>query len=232
MLENFQAIKIEEPSTIIIRQIRNHIASGNFKPGDKLPPERKLAEAFGVSRHIVRDAIQKLEIYGVLKTLPQSGTVISGIGIIALEGIISDVLTMEETDFESLVETRVLLELKTAEKAALQRTTDNIKSLKSALEAHEAKVVSGLSAVEEDLLFHIQIAEASGNKVLKCLMTIITPDIIKHFTKLNVCDDTRALKTIKEHKDILDCIIAKDTIGARKAMEHHLFDISNFSKNK
>jgi len=52
-----------------------------------------------------RDALQKLEFYGILRTLPQSGTVVAGMGIAALEGLITDVLQLEESDFHSLVET-------------------------------------------------------------------------------------------------------------------------------
>lgn len=230
MLENFSEIKVEAPSDKIIRQIRALITSGQLSPGDKLPPERKLSERFGVGRSVVRDAIRKLEFYGIVKTQPQSGTVIAGLGIVALEGLITDVLNIEETDFHSLVETRVLLEVNAAGSAAERRTTDDIISITNALDAHKKKVTLGESAVEEDLLFHIKIAEASKNKVLKSLMLIITPDIVKNFTQLNVCSDNRAEQTIEEHRKILDCIINQDVKSAEIAMRNHLQDILNFSK--
>ena len=87
MLHNFQEIRIESPVDKIIRQIRELITSGQLNPGDKLPPERKLAERLGVGRSNVRDAIKKLEFYGILKTVPQSGTIVAGMGITALETI-------------------------------------------------------------------------------------------------------------------------------------------------
>ena len=124
LLANFKEIKIESPVDKIIKQIRGQITSGQLKPGDRLPPERKLAEKLGVGRSNVRDAIKKLEFYGILKTLPQSGTIVAGMGIAALEGLISDVLRMEDSDFASLVETRVLLETNSARFAALRRTDD------------------------------------------------------------------------------------------------------------
>ena len=230
MLDNFREIQVENPSDIIIRQIRSLITSGQLNPGDKLPPERKLAEKFGIGRSVVRDAIRKLEFYGIVRTLPQSGTVIAGIGIVALEGLITDVLNIEETDFASLVETRVLLEVNAAGMAAERRTVDDIIKLESALAAYEVKVSKGDSAVEEDLLFHIKIAEASGNIVLKSLMLIITPDIVKNFTQLNVCREDRVFLTLKEHRDILDQIKNQNKVGAEEAMRHHLSDIVNFSK--
>ncbi|MEL7424827.1 MAG: GntR family transcriptional regulator, partial [Bacteroidota bacterium] len=126
MLENFSEIKVDSPVDKIIKQIRALITSGQLAPGDRLPAERKLAEKLGVSRTNVRDAIQKLEFYGILKTLPQSGTVVAGMGITALEGLITDVLRLEKSDFASLVETRVVLEVKAAELAAVRRTENDL----------------------------------------------------------------------------------------------------------
>ena len=109
LLNTFKEIVIEKPGDKIIKQIQELISSGQLKPGDKLPSERMLSEKFGVGRTYVRDAIRKLEFYGILKTLPQSGTVVAGLGITALEGLISDVLQLQGNDFHSLIETRVLL---------------------------------------------------------------------------------------------------------------------------
>ena len=101
MIENFREIKVETPHNKIIRQIRSLITSGQLRPGDRLPSERKLAEKFGLGRSVVRDAILKLEIYGIVKTHPQSGTVVAGIGLVALEGLITNVLELDQHDFNS-----------------------------------------------------------------------------------------------------------------------------------
>ena len=229
MLGNLQKINIENTVDIIIRQIRSLIASGELKPGDKLPPERKLADHLGVGRSAVRDAIRKLEFYGILKTLPQSGTVVAGMGIAALEGLISDVLELEDSDFASLVETRVILEINAAQYAAERRTEDDIESLQMALEAYEIKVLDGQQAVEEDLLFHLKIAEASKNTVLKSLMLIITPDIITHYITLEICKDGRFYQSLDEHKEILKYIIDNEPELAGKAMRNHLKDVLQYS---
>lgn len=232
MIDRFSEIKVETPVDKIIRQIRTLITSGELSSGDKLPPERRLSEKFGVGRSVVRDAIRKLEFYGIVKTQPQSGTVIEGMGIVALEGLITDVLNIEHTDFKSLVETRLLLEIESAGKAAERRTVDDIVILQHALNDYEDKIAQGVSAVEEDLLFHLKIAEASGNSVLNSLMLIITPDIVKSFTELNVCKDDRIQSTLEEHREILDQIIAQNSVGAQEAMRNHLKDILDYSNEK
>ncbi len=231
VLSNFQEIRIESPVDKIIRQIRELITSGQLNPGDKLPPERKLAEKLGVGRSNVRDAIKKLEFYGILKTLPQSGTIVSGMGIAALEGLISDVLKIENSDFASLVETRVLMETESAKLAALRRTDEDIQDIKEALEAYEHKVSLNQQAVEEDLMFHLKIAEASKNTVLKSLMLIITPDIINNFIKLDICKDGRSNEALDEHKIILEHIIAQEPEEAAAAMQIHLKDVFDYSQD-
>ena len=95
VLKNLKEVVTEKPVDVIIRQIKDLLISGQLKPGDKLPPERKLSEIFGVGRTHVRDAIRRLEFYGILKTRPQSGTFVAAIGISALEGLIADVLKID-----------------------------------------------------------------------------------------------------------------------------------------
>ncbi len=224
-------IKVGNPVDMIISQIRDLIVSQTLKSGEKLPPERKLAEQFGVSRSQVREAINKLQFYGMVKVLPQSGTIVSGGGIIAMQGIITDVLKIEKSDFKSLVDTRILLEKEAARLAAIHRTTEDIRSITDALLKYEHKLSMNKDAVEEDLMFHVKIAEASGNTVLKSLMLIITPDIVKSMKEFKICNEVSNHKTITEHRQILDSIINQKPEEAINAMEIHLDDVLKFSKS-
>ena len=230
MLENLNKIQVKNPVDLIIEQIRELIISGSINPGDKLPPERKLADHLGVSRSQIREAINKLQIYGIVKVRPQSGTYIAGIGIVAIEGLITDILKLEKADFKSLVDTRVLLEKEAARLAAIHSTKDDLVQLSNALNLYEEKLIQGKGAVEEDLIFHLKLAEASKNSVLKTLMMIITPDIVKSFINLKVCNDRNNRKTVEEHRLILDMIANKDPDGAVRAMEQHLLEVKEFSK--
>ncbi len=229
MLENLQKIRIKKPVDLIIEQIRELIISGSLKPGSKLPPERKLAEHLEVSRGQVREAISKLEVYGIVKVQPQSGTTVNGIGIVALEGLLTDILRIEKADFKSLVDTRVLLEKEAARLAAINRTDDNMLQMSSALDDYEKKLSENPLALEEDLLFHLKIAEASKNIVLRSMMMIITPDILKSYTNLKVCTVATNKKTIEEHRTILEMIYERNPEEAMVSMGLHLDDVRKFS---
>lgn len=228
MLNNFSPIIVETPVDKIIRQIRDLITTGQLKPGDRLPPERKLCEKLAVGRTHLRDALKKLEFYGILKTLPQSGTVVAGMGLPALEGLITDMLQLRGNDFKSLIETRVILETNIAELAAKNRTQEDLKEIEIALEAHRKKIVTGADAVEEDLLFHLKIAEASKNSVLNSLMLIIIPDIMQYFKKHNICGERRSEIAIEQHETILSNIRSGDVETIRASMTAHLSEITDF----
>ena len=231
MLENFNQIRVDSPVDMIMKQMRALITSGQLAPGDRLPAERKLAEKLGVSRSHVRDALRKLEFYGILRTLPQSGTVVAGLGITALEGLITDVLQLEESDFASLVETRVMLEIQCSRLAAERRSKDDLVKIERALGAYEAKIAGGAAAVEEDLMYHLSIADASKNGAMKSLMMVITPDIVRHYRSLSICTDKTNFKAHFEHEEILRYIRDQDPDRVEEAMRRHLQDVTEFSES-
>jgi len=215
----------------IIRKIKDLINFKNLEPGDKLPSERTLSEKFDVSRNSVRAAIQRLEFYGLLNCIPQSGTFVADIGVTAMNGMIDDILSLETPDFKSLVETRILLELKTVRLAAMRRTDKDLAEMKAALEAHKEKVINGEDAVQEDLLFHLAIAKASGNSTMNTFMLIITPEIITNFETYHVCDQGTAQSGIIEHQRIYDAIKSQDTKTAKQMMKDHFKSLYQYCYN-
>ena len=215
----------------IIAKIRDLINYKNLEPGDKLPSERMLSDKFEVSRSNVRDTIQKLEFYGLLKSIPQSGTFVANIGVVAMNGMIEDILRLESPDFKSLVETRILLELKTVRLAALRRNEDDLIRIKEALDAYEAKALLGEDAVQEDLLFHLAIAKASRNSTMNTFMLTITPQIIIDFEKYHVCDKNQAVKGIKEHNDIYEAIKEQNPKLAKQKMKEHFSVLYQYCYN-
>lgn len=228
-LQNIEGITLQKE---IISNIRDLINSKNLEPGDKLPSERMMSEKFGVTRSSIREAIQKLEFYGLLKSRPQSGTFVANIGVIAMNGMIDDILRLEDPDFKSLVETRILLELKTVRLAALRRTQSDLDAIEEALEAYKTKTLNGEDAVQEDLLFHLAIAKASQNSTMNTFMLIITPEIITNFEKHHVCDKSQSLSAIEEHSQIFQAIKDQNPKLAKQKMKEHFNVLYQYCYNK
>src|SRR5947209_2497765 len=174
VLSSLSAIEVERPAELIVGQLRRLLASGELKPGDRLPAERDLAEQFKVGRSHVREALQRLEFYGILQTLPQSGTVVARLGVAALEGLISNVLAFDRDDIAGLLETRIVLEIETARRAAERATRDDVRAIAGAQAAFQERALAGDAALEEDLALHLAIAAAARNAVLASLVGLIT----------------------------------------------------------
>lgn len=206
---------------LIIAEIKSLINLKNLEPGEKLPSERLLAERLGVTRGSIRNAIQKLEFYGLLKSMPQSGTFIADLGLTAMNGMIDQILNLPKPDFKSLVETRIFLELKLVKFAAARHTEKDLIEIEEAMENYRNKTLAGEDAVAEDLLFHLAIAKASHNPSLSRLMLSITPQIITDFEKYHVCKSNTAINAIDEHQAIVDAIRIKDATLAEEKMKEH-----------
>ena len=135
--------------------------------------------------------------------------------------MIDDILGLPVPSFKNLVEARIFLELKGVKLAALRRTTDDLIHIENTLSDYAEQVHLGKDAVEEDLLFHLAIAKASGNPTLISFMLKITPEIINNFEQYHVCDKDTAYKGIEEHQHILNAIKAQDPDAAKAAMKAH-----------
>lgn len=218
----FQGIEITKPSDLIIKQIRDLISSRVLKPGQRLPSERMLAERFQTGRGYVREALKKLEFYGILKTLPQSGTVVSSLGVKALEGLITQVLDLNGDDLSALMEARAVLEIQAARLAAERATPEDLRELEESYLEFRHKVEQGDPGLDEDLLFHVKVAECCKNSVIRSLITLITPDILMESQTRKTCDDGSFHEAAKEHEAVLEAIKAHDPEGAARAMEKHM----------
>jgi len=230
IIQSIKQIEWETPVDKIIHQIRHLINSGQLKPGDRLPAERVLAERFGVGRGYVRDAIRKLEFYGLLKTSPQSGTYVSGYSIKILDGILTDIINFNQDDFASLVEARYYLEINAARLAASRRTEEDLKKIKSAVEDYNQKRRHHQEGVEEDMFFHLKIAHATKNPVFESMLLLLLPDLIRNIIEKKVCGSDRGIAAMQEHLEIYQAIADGDPDAAALAMAAHLDDLLKASR--
>jgi len=221
-IEHFKPIRVQKPADIIIRQIRELIFAGVYKEDERLPSERELAERFGVGRGHVREAIRRLEFYGILTTAPQSGSYVTSLGIRALDGLFTNILDLEKEDFASLLDTREVLEIHAAGLAAERATEGELKGLVHAHREFEERVIAGDDGLEEDLLFHLRVAGGSHSPVLRSLIGIMTPEILSLTRGLDVAGGIRSRQALKEHAAILDAVASRDPRAAKETMEYHM----------
>jgi GntR family transcriptional repressor for pyruvate dehydrogenase complex len=230
IIQSIKSIEFENPTDKIIQQLKQLIVSGQLKPGDRLPAERVLAEKLGVGRSYVREAIRKLEFFGLLKTSPQSGTYVSGYSIKMIEGVLTDIINFNKDDFSALIEARYYMEINAARLAAMRRTNEDLALIRSAVEDYDNKVNNKQDAVQEDMFIHLRIANATRNSVFESMLLMLLPDIIRNIVEKKICGDNRGIKAMTEHHEILRAIEDGDADAAGAAMAAHLDDIFRISR--
>jgi len=221
----FQPIKPKKVSSQIADQIRASILAGEFSPGDKLPPERELAEMFGVSRPSVREAINILAAAGLVKAYQGGGTVVMSLVETTTGNPLTELIRNEQERALDVIEVRKGMESWTAFYAAQRALPDDVRRLEELVAGMERNL-NGLKPSEDlDANFHIVIARATHNIVWQHLMQTLF-DAMKEFQQ----SVWRAVYLTREdhhllfehHRSILDAIRAKDAEGARDAMYRHL----------
>src|SRR5437868_8133407 len=132
----FVPIRPTRASSDVIAQIRRAILSGQYRPGDRLPTERDMAQQFGVSRVTVRDALRALEANGLVrvKVGGQGGPYVSAPDIALLSDSIGTHLHLHGTSFQDLAEARQALETTAAQLAAHRATADDLAALENAIQ--------------------------------------------------------------------------------------------------
>lgn len=219
---HIRRIVVKRPPDLIIEQLSWLISSGVMKPGEKLPPERVLAERFEVGRHIVREALHKLEMHGIVRTLPQSGTVVENVSVRTLEALIRNVLSMDQMTPQMLMEVRTVLELLAVELAARAATPEQIAEIRQAIDDHRAQAEEGGDTLEVDFLFHLKIAEASRNLLLQSVLNLVGPHILQFSHEHVTYRDGRPIEAAREHAEILEAVERHSVEDAIAAMRRHL----------
>ena len=208
----------------IVDQIRGLIAAGRIKPGDRLPPERELAELFKASRNSVRDAIRVLEQMGLIESRQGDGTYVRSVSAEELAEPLALMLLQSRTQMRELWEVRRVLEPALAEFAAERITEEELGELEAILEAQRRKVETGFLALEEDTAFHYGIAEAARNTVmLRAVDTLV--DLLRQSRERSLQQHDRPAYSLAGHRRILAALRRRDPEGARAEMLRHLGDM-------
>jgi GntR family transcriptional repressor for pyruvate dehydrogenase complex len=205
----------------IADQIGDLIKRGEFKPGQRLPAERDLASQLGVSRPSVREALIALEVQGYVEV-----RVGSGVYVAKANGAqtAASPLPTDSGPFE-LISARWIIEAECAALAAKHATAAQIHGIKEGLDAMVSDRKQNKMPVQSDRVFHLRIAEATGNSALQLVVSTLWDQRAGPlFSQLEHHFDTPALwnSAIKEHTEILAAIAAHDPRRARAAMRKHM----------
>jgi GntR family transcriptional repressor for pyruvate dehydrogenase complex len=208
----------------VAAQIRRQMAEGVLRPGDRLPAERELAEAFGVSRSSVRDAIRVLELAGLVEPRQGEGTVVHELTLDSLVSPLASVLVTRKDLLADLLEARRLIEPGIAQRAALAATEEDIEAMQAILGRQAGEIAAGRLAVEEDTAFHYRLATTARNPVILKVIDVLM-DLLQTERARSLQVRGRPKRSLEGHRRILAAVRRHDQEGASQAMAQHLKEI-------
>ena len=222
----FQEIRRDETlSSRVAGQLEKLIFEDRLRPGDRLPPERVLAERFGVSRTVVREAVRALVARRLLEVHSGSGTIVSSLepGVAAefMSSLLGLSLRSGKLNYSKVIEVRRILEVEIAGFAAQRRTEKDIQNMEEILRKAESNLGDPAIFVETDISFHETLAQATQNLLFLVLLSSIT-DVLIEGRQLAVEVPGFAERALSHHQRILSCVRDGDSEKGREAMYHHM----------
>ena len=203
-------------------QLERLIVQQHFEAGERLPPERELAERFGVSRTVIREAVRTVASKGLLQVRAGSGTLVRKPSSESVAESVALLVSMNgQATPAKIVEVRRTLEVEIAGLAAHRRTDEDLLRLESILLSAAEKLDDPDTFIETDVAFHAALAQATQNELFGVLLASIA----------NVMTEARALglrvpgtpeRTLRYHREVFRWVERGDRDMAREAMDRHM----------
>ncbi|MCO1657751.1 FadR/GntR family transcriptional regulator [Pseudonocardia humida] len=205
-----------------ILKIKAMILSGELGPGDRLPPEKELSEALGLSRSSLREAVKALAIIRVLDVRRGDGTYVTSLTPSLLLDAMSFVVDIHQDDSVlELFEVRRILEPAAVALAAPRLDGADIAELR-ALVAQVDETTSPDDLVANDMVFHRYIAERAGNAYLTSLLDTLSSSTVRARVWRGLTEQGAVTRTLTEHSAIVDALEAGDVDLARAQATVHI----------
>lgn len=208
----------------ISEQLNHLIAEGLLKPGDRLPPERDLAERFKVSRNSVRDALRTLEARGLVEVRQGDGAYIRETNPAEMYRVMIEVLASKKETIREIMEVRHIIEPGVAYYAAQNATPQGLQRLAEILQRQEEKAALGDPGVEDDSQFHYTIAQMTGNGFLMRLLQLINDSLAETRDLILRYPDTQSATRLG-HRQIVKALSERNPEAARQAMLAHIKEV-------
>ena len=207
---------------LIVQQVEESIRKGELKAGDQLPPERELADQFGVSRTAVREAVKALREKGLVEAYPGRGTFITSDTSNTIRLTLDRMIKAGQLEGTlQLVEVREILEPEIAALAAARANDETLREMHEAVGIMDKARQDPDAYLEADLDFHLALAEAAANPIILSLIDSIIGVLREQRMRIFKVEGGPQ-RGQYHHKRILEAVQNRDASGAREAMRAHL----------
>jgi GntR family transcriptional regulator, transcriptional repressor for pyruvate dehydrogenase complex len=222
----FRPIRTRRAFEEICERIREQLALGVLKPGDKLPPERELAQQLGVSRNVLREALRSLEMAGILRLQKgvKGGAFIQEGDTNRMNEVMQDMLSLGTISVRELSEARINVIDLVVRLACVNARQRDYDALEANIERTDLATNEGrlLDRVECSREFYKLLAESTGNKVIAMITNSVT-EIHMRFVYAKVASSGASTPRLTDkRRQFLSALLARDVVTATRLMRIHL----------
>lgn len=204
----------------VLAQMKDSIENGTWQPGERLPGELQLCEAFGVSRVTVRNALQKLAGEGLIETKVGDGSYVRKVSISEAMCRMNIPGSLTSQEFRELLEFRCVIEGPLCELAVSRMTQQDLNKLRQSYDKMCAMQQNESGFAKADVDFHTILASCCGNEILKAAYQMICSNLTRAME--DIVHRRGNASGLKYHREILEAAQAQDARKARTVMEEHM----------
>nr|MBI1232808.1 FCD domain-containing protein [Cytophagales bacterium] len=201
-------------------RLRSFFRAQGFKPGDAIPKEMELAEALNVSRNIVREALSRLRMFGMVDSRKKRGMIIAEPDILSGIEKTMDTNLLGETMLKQLFEFRLVLEMGMGDLLFLRVTEKDLKKLDQIVLEEEEKAVSRIDHLKYEVDFHGMLYKITGNETLMRFQKMLMP-VFQYTLKVSMGLDEKVRHGLVTHRDLVRLLREGDPDSFRKAIRNH-----------
>ena len=227
-MDDFAPVRAERTFEIIANKVRDQIRDGKLRTGDKLPPEREMAQQLGTSRNALREALRSLEHAGLISLHKgaRGGAFITDGNPSAVAQSMEDLMHLGGINLANVTEARLAIETAIVEIAAAKGTTAAFEALDRNIdkveELTQARDMDAKAALNME--FHVLLAEATGNPVLVLMMRTLM-DLLRSVHRPITAEDT--VDIIKSRRRFMRLLRGRQATAAAAEMKDHLSRLHN-----
>lgn len=214
--------RIDQPTMadLVEVQLREFLKKKSFKPGDQLPSEQQLSESLGVSRNVLREALSRLRMLGIVETKKKRGMLLARPDILGSLERVLDPLIMNTSTLQDLFELRLTLEVGLADLLYKRKTTADLEELEAIAVRQQVTVGRPSFRIKHEIAFHGKLYQMTGNETMQRFQTMLLP-IFGYVIEL----EKVYTPAIVSHMDLVELLKnsskEKFRLGMLQHLKHH-----------
>lgn len=218
--KDFEPILSVPMADMVEMRIREYLKKKALKPGDPLPKELELAEALGVSRNVVREALSRLRMLGMIESRKRRGMILTRPDILGAFERVLDPLMMDQNTLQDVFELRLVLEMGLADLLFIRKTEEDIEELSAILDKEVHKIQKPFR-VKNEIAFHGKLYRMTGNDTFLRFQSMLLPVfeyVVAYETKMRGKAEVGKVT----HRDLVEILKSGTPEDFRQGMKEHL----------